>query len=309
MFKLRRTQAAVLAALLSAAVVARTAFDGGGGVALLIDQLTIAADINSCYSTSDKLRAAHSGGAYLVQRHDNDATQEIGFSGDFVDVASRDSFCSGTTCSIRTFRDQCGAGRDITNTTEANQPVVFESSAGIVAGTVNTPAFRCDGTDTLTRADSSGFSGTEPVAFAFNWARTGGTIDLAIFHVGGTSGGTAWIVFTFNPGTTWGLSAINGNRRYTPVPANTTFANHIGQKASGAQVQQATWETNGTDLAQASLTGGTNVPSLSTTATSLCALSAGSNQAQGVGSTFVTSQALFAGADLTATRAWFDARD
>lgn len=70
------------------------------------------------------LDSTYGGSAIRVRRTSDSAEQDIGFSGDDLDTASLESFCSGTDGVITTFYDQSGNGNNGTQTVAARQPKI-----------------------------------------------------------------------------------------------------------------------------------------------------------------------------------------
>lgn len=82
-----------------------------------------------------KLRSDYSGACVRVRRSSDNAEQNIGFSGNDLDTASLESFCSGTDCFVTTWYGQQGgdeAGINVTESTASRQPKI------VTSGTVET---------------------------------------------------------------------------------------------------------------------------------------------------------------------------
>lgn len=80
-----------------------------------------------------------------VRRASDNTEQDIGFSGDDLDTASLESFCSATDGFIVTWYDQSGNSYDVTNATTASQPKIVSSGTTITKG--SKPAAQFDGTN------------------------------------------------------------------------------------------------------------------------------------------------------------------
>jgi hypothetical protein len=77
------------------------------------------------------LRSAYTGSAIRVRRAVGSPSEtDIGFVNNELDVATLESFCSGTNGFVTTWYDQSGNGRNATQTTATNQPQIV--SAGSV---------------------------------------------------------------------------------------------------------------------------------------------------------------------------------
>jgi len=97
-----------------------------------------------------KLRNAYSGYCMRVMRVSDNATQDIGFSGNNLDTASIATFCSGTTGKVSIWYDQSGAGENLTQpgATIGYMPTIYASGA-VVVDSNSIPTVRFDGTDDL----------------------------------------------------------------------------------------------------------------------------------------------------------------
>jgi hypothetical protein len=100
-----------------------SAFSGG-----LLDTYSGAA---AAYSLR-RLSSSYTGKAIRVRRSVGSPSEiDIGFSGENLNIAALESFCSGTDGFVTTWYDQSGNGRDATQTTAANQPQIVSSGAVI----------------------------------------------------------------------------------------------------------------------------------------------------------------------------------
>lgn len=112
----------------------------------LLDQFggaTVAYSVRKLSSTATN--------ALRVRRSNDNAEQDIGFSGNDLDTASLLSFVGANNGFVVTWYDQSGNGLHITNATAAQQPIIV--SNGVLIQTNNKPSVRFDGTDDrLTRA-------------------------------------------------------------------------------------------------------------------------------------------------------------
>jgi hypothetical protein len=91
------------------------------------------------------LRSAYTGDAIKVRRASDNTEQDIGFVNNELDVATLESFCSGTNGFVTTWYDQSGNGRDATQTTAANQPQIVSSGSVIIKN--SKPAVKFDGSN------------------------------------------------------------------------------------------------------------------------------------------------------------------
>ena len=80
-----------------------------------------------------RLRTSYAGSAIRVRRASDNAEQDIGFAitGD-LDTGALTSFCAGTNGFIKTWYNQGSATANLTQTTTANQPKVYDSATGVI---------------------------------------------------------------------------------------------------------------------------------------------------------------------------------
>jgi PKD repeat protein len=115
---------------------------------LLLDAFPNAA---AAYSLR-KMRAAYTGSAIRVRRSSDNTEQDIGFNGsNGLDTTALTTFVGAGNGFVTTWYDQSGNGRDVTQTSSANQPQIV--SSGIVVSKNSKPSLDFDGTnDTLFRS-------------------------------------------------------------------------------------------------------------------------------------------------------------
>jgi len=95
--------------------------------ALLLDDYGANSEV--AYSVSRKLDKDYLGPAMEIERTSDNATKDIYFIGIHTDDRSIESFCSGTTCGVRTLYDQDGTANNATQTTYANMPTIYTGGA------------------------------------------------------------------------------------------------------------------------------------------------------------------------------------
>jgi len=109
------------------------------------------------------LRSGYAGSAIQVRRASDNSTQDIGFSGEELDVATLESFCSGTNGFVTIWYDQSGNGRNATQTTAANQPQIVISGSVITQN--GKPAIYGDGLNHTLEYSTTSFPSTGDITF------------------------------------------------------------------------------------------------------------------------------------------------
>jgi hypothetical protein len=87
----------------------------------------ISTGVKVCYSTR-QLLTSYAGNAMQVTRSSDSTTSNIGFSSNVLNTSALSTFCSGTTCKVTTWYDQCGAGDNATSAA-AGAPIIYQSGA------------------------------------------------------------------------------------------------------------------------------------------------------------------------------------
>lgn len=152
-----------------------------------------------------KLRSSYEGAAVRVRRSSDSAEQDIGFngSGEFDDTAFS-SFVGGGTGYVRTWYDQSGSGRNITQVTTTKQPTLYLNAINGKASVL------LDGTD-----DILIFSSPVTVGAAFVVARHAGTTFPAYVGILTGNGGVDSQV---------GFVGINGTTSFYETGATTFYS-------------------------------------------------------------------------------------
>lgn len=94
------------------------------------------------------LRAAYSGKSIRVRRSSDNTEQDIGFLSGALDTAAMLTFVGAGNGFISKFYDQSGNVRDLTQTTQANQPQIVSSGA-VVLLTTGKPGMSTNGTSQM----------------------------------------------------------------------------------------------------------------------------------------------------------------
>lgn len=163
-------------------VIASSIQIGGGGSGAsgnpgMLDSI-VGGNPLPAYSTR-YLLSTYTGYCMQIRRESDNAETNIGWVSDTLDTGSINSFCSGTTCYVRIWYDQTGAGFDAYAANEASNndamPIIYES------GSVT----KCNARVAV--------KFTHPRRF--EWSN--GSVDLADIVTGGASGSSKKASFSF----------------------------------------------------------------------------------------------------------------
>jgi hypothetical protein len=121
-----------------------------------------------------KLKSAYSGPAIRIRRASDNLETDINFLG-YVpglgspwDEAAAAAHCAATTCFLRTWYDQSGAGKDLVQTVAANQPSLVFNCKGSL------PCWRISNVGTVTLVTTSTTPATGVVSFSAVASRDSG---------------------------------------------------------------------------------------------------------------------------------------
>ena len=165
------------------------------------------------------LNSAYTGPLMTIRRaSDNKETNVYALASGDLDVALINSFCSGTSCTVRTWYDQSGNGNNCTQTTVANQPLIYAS--GAVISTNLKPAMQFDGTNQILITNNNYAYGSVISMIAVanlvtnkSYSRIlSGTTDVYSFL--GTTASPFYIASFFGNGTTWGTVAAQSTNTW-----------------------------------------------------------------------------------------------
>ncbi len=148
-----------------------------------------------------RLNGNYTGAAIQVERSSDNTTQDIGFdsNGD-LDESALTTFCTGTTCKVRSWYDQSqtggtGSGNDAVQTTHANQPTIY--TGGAIVKEKGRPAIDVNAHHLLFSSTLS-FSGDftqflvtkkDTTTNAGSWFLHNGTAGTALYTEGYSGGG------------------------------------------------------------------------------------------------------------------------
>lgn len=147
-----------------------------------------------------KLRSAYSGSAVRVRRSSDSTEQDIGFASDGeFDSSAFSSFIGGGTGYVKTWYDQSGNGRNLAQTTTANQPSITLSAVN------SKPAIVFDGSD-----DSFTYASSITIGSALVLSNYTATSPFGTYAglLTGTANNDVDIVFVASQGTTMFYGAV-----------------------------------------------------------------------------------------------------
>jgi len=113
----------------------------------------------------------------IIRRASDSKLRTIGFKNKNIDEAAIESFCTGTSCTVVTWKDQSGNGNDATAAAPANEPTIYTGGAIVKENGNGKPAVKGTGNSFLTysaQTFSGDFAFIGVQAFRTNAAPYGG---------------------------------------------------------------------------------------------------------------------------------------
>jgi len=143
----------------------------------------------------------------VIRRSSDGKTRTIGFRDRHIDEAAIESFCSGTTCTVQTWKDQSGNSNDATQTTPGNQPTIY--TGGAIVKENGRVAVDFDGSTDILKQSGGILNGLSSYSLfsTFN-PLTSATAYEAYLH-------QAVVTTPFN--NTFQLRRDNANDRFNPI--------------------------------------------------------------------------------------------
>jgi hypothetical protein len=170
-----------------------------------------------------KLDTTYAGSAIQVRRTTDNATQDIGFVNNVLDLTALTTFLGANNGAVSIWYDQSGNGRNLVNAIAIEQPIVYAGGPVIFNGA---PYFKLDGVDD--RLANVGFDPTNAgVVSTFTVAlATMSTLNTTVFlQQDQTAGSRIGQWARFSGGTS---QSITFNTAQTPFTSNgTTVTNSV----------------------------------------------------------------------------------
>lgn len=189
----------------------------------MLDRLSVSA--SAAWSVR-KLSSSYAGSAIKVRRSSDDTEQDIGFDGaGALDTAALLSFVGAGNGFVKTWYDQSGNAKNVTQTTAANQPQIVSSGEVVTQGT--RPALSFDGSNDYLEGSDTGLptgAGTFASVSRYGAASITATDYKVIVSYGATSTGSGVHLL-------YGSDAVFGNNSLGISQYGDTFG-------SAAQLQQ-----------------------------------------------------------------------
>ena len=191
------------------------------------------------------LNSDYSGNCVTVRRASDNATQDIGFDGQDLDIAALESFCTGTDGFVSVWYDQSGNGKNATQTTASSQPKIV--SAGSVILENGKPTIISDGVDDYLQSGIISF--TNPVTmFIVNRKISGANTMTGLNNgaavIGLLSLSTGYVYYQQGPQFSPNLGDNNQNLLYAKTSTTGTdwelASNGISVTNSGENVGTTT---------------------------------------------------------------------
>lgn len=228
-----------------------------GTVALFFDGLS--ANPNAAWSVNERLLTSYTGALCRIRRASDSTETDIGYgTNNLVDQSSMSTFCTGTNCYWKTFYDQSGNGRDMTQATAANQPQAWVTETGITLSGANVVAV-FDGAgggngDFLAATTSLGITGSSTITLFQIGKLTNTSSTYGMMDVGIDGHDFALIATSSTNVKTW-VDGDTGERTFT---TSSLTSYHYDLVTVSGNSNTAAWRTNANALTASATTAHTN---------------------------------------------------
>lgn len=214
---------------------------------------------NACWSVDERLLTSWTGALGRIIRASDSAETDVGYgvSDNLVNQSTITTHCSGTTCAWKTFYDQCGSTRDMTQATTAKQPSAYTGGAINKSGANVVAVFDGAGGgngDFLAATTSLGISGSSTITLfqigkLTNTSSTYGTMDVGI------DGHDFALIETSSTNVKTWVDGDTGERTFT---TSSLTSYHYDVVTVAGNSNTATWRTNAAALTASATTAHTN---------------------------------------------------
>jgi hypothetical protein len=167
-----------------------------------------------------KLRTAYTGSAIRVRRSSDNAEQNIGFVNNELDTASLATFVGANNGFVTTWYDQSFYGRNLIETTSANQPIIV--SAGTIQTSNGKPAVYFD---TIAKNLSVAYNFPGTSSFIFDIIKTN---DTKFIVYNGSTGGFEFVSCADSVDSSTLINGLTVLGYYKNGSLQTTPTNRIG---------------------------------------------------------------------------------
>lgn len=143
-----------------------------------------------------KLRGAYAGNCLRLRRSSDNAEQDFGFAGGWLDTAAIASWLGGASGYAAAWYDQSGNALDVAQAAAANQPLYVASAQN------GRPALNFDNGDSLSKASVARAAAALTFFFVAKRDSAGGGYDCLLDHVYGSGAGMA-VIFAGGGNADW----------------------------------------------------------------------------------------------------------
>ena len=200
-------------------------------------------------------------GGSTVAEHDVPAG-----AGTLLDAASLSGFVGAESWATRRWYGQV-ASRNVAQTTEGNQPAGGTAGVALTIGTHHAADFDGAG-DHFTRGDTMTLSGAVALSVFSEFTVDSVASTRYLFAIGASGTGTLFSLIVTNA-TTIGVTIGGANRLFTAPTLTTGTHKVLVALGAGAGIGTLRCWVDGVELAQASVSSGSNTLNLGTTACSI----------------------------------------
>lgn len=185
-----------------------------------------------CAFAFRKINPDYTGDCCIVRRSSDSAELTVGWSSDEIDLGSIEAWAGSDSVYVKTWYDQSGNGRDVTQLAGASQPRLY--NAGVLETMNSQPCIYFDNNDLLTNSSPSWIAG---VYYAYTAATCPDETTASSWYIGtrSASGPNNYLLqIGYNGSNSYKIAQWNNDATFTPTWSNGSIYVHSGKKNNPA---------------------------------------------------------------------------
>ena len=179
-----------------------------------------------------KINPDYSGNCCIVRRSSDSAELTVGWSSNEIDLASIEAWAGSDSVFVKTWYDQSGNGRDVTQSAGASQPRLY--NAGVLETMNSQPCLYFDNNGILSNASPSWIAG---VYYAYAAVTMPNETTTSSWYIGTrdtVNSNNYRLQIGYNGSNAYKIAQWNNDANFTPTWSTGTIYAHAGKKNNPA---------------------------------------------------------------------------
>lgn len=184
-----------------------------------------------CAFAFRKINPNYTGDCCIVRRSSDNAELTVGWSGNEIDLASIEAWAGSDTVTVKTWYDQSGNGRNVSQSAGASQPRLY--NAGVLETMNSQPCIYFDNNDILDNASPSWIAG---VYYAYAATTIPDEVAASSWYIGtrSASSNNYRLQIGYNGSNAYKIAQWNNDANFTPTWSSGSVYAHAGKKNNPA---------------------------------------------------------------------------